>query len=29
MDQEPYEEWADRVCAWLDRYGLKRELRTG
>ena len=25
MDQEPYEAWADRVCAWLDRYGLKRE----
>lgn len=26
MDQEPYEDWADRVCAWLDRYGLKREM---
>ena len=26
MDQEPYEAWADRVCAWLDRYGLKREM---
>ena len=21
MDQEPYDEWADRVCAFLDRYG--------
>ena len=22
MDQEPYEEWADRVCTFLDKYGL-------
>ncbi|MDO5475929.1 MAG: class I SAM-dependent methyltransferase [Eubacteriales bacterium] len=22
MDQEPYEEWADRVCAFLEKYGL-------
>lgn len=28
MDQEPYEDWADRVCAWLDRYGLKKELSS-
>lgn len=21
MDQEPYEEWADRVCAWIEKYG--------
>ena len=22
MDQEPYEDWADRVCAWLDDHGI-------
>ena len=24
MDQEPYEEWADRVCEYLEKYGLPR-----
>ena len=22
MDQEPYEDWADRVCGFLDAYGV-------
>ncbi|MDO5133426.1 MAG: class I SAM-dependent methyltransferase [Eubacteriales bacterium] len=25
MDQEPYEEWADRVCSLLDLYGIPRK----
>ena len=30
MDQEPYEEWADRVCEYLEKYGLPpRSWRTG
>lgn len=24
MDQEPYEEWADRVCGFLEQYGFAR-----
>ena len=24
MDQEPYEEWADRVREYLEKYGLPR-----
>ncbi len=24
MDQEPYDRWADRVCAFLDEFGLPR-----
>ena len=29
MDQEPYEEWADRVCAWLEKYGLPNSRAAG
>lgn len=25
MDQEPYDEWADRVCDFLEKYGLPRQ----
>ena len=29
MDQEPYEEWADRVCANLEKYGLPVSGKAG
>ena len=29
MDQEPYDEWADRVCAYLAEYGLSRSEKSG
>lgn len=29
MDQEPYDEWADRVCAYLEKYGLPRSAKNG
>ena len=29
MDQEPYDEWADRVCDYLERYGLPRSGKSG
>ena len=28
MDQEPYDHWADRVCAFLDEFGLPRTADT-
>ena len=29
MDQEPYDEWADRVCEYLNKYGLPRSEKSG
>ena len=29
MDQEPYDEWADRVCDYLEKYGLPRSEKSG
>ena len=29
MDQEPYDEWADRVCDYLAEYGLPRSEKSG
>ena len=29
MDQEPYDEWADRVCDYLEKYGLPHSENSG
>lgn len=29
MDQEPYDQWADRVCEYLEKYGLPRSEISG